>query len=106
VAVRIGLDDGAFVRARQEIAASHDGLRRGAMSLCRSAGELLEGWRGVAAGQYARAWEEWEQGTGRVLASLLDLTRAMDLARAELEASDDEAAGRAAYLRARLEARP
>ena len=83
-----------------------DGLRRGATTLARGAGDLFGGWRGVAAGQYARAWQEWEEGVDRVLLALLSLTGAMDVARAGLAASDEEAAGRASRLGGRLEEQP
>lgn len=103
MSVRIGLDGDAFGRARGEVVAAHHDLERGAASLWQGARDLLGGWRGVAAGQYARAWAEWEDGTARVLRSLLDLSGAMEVARGRLGGSDAEAAARASYLRSRLE---
>lgn len=105
VSVSMGLDDQAFGRARGEVMAAHDVLRRGASSLTRSARDLLgDGWRGVAAGQVARAWDEWEEGVQDILGSLIDLVAAMDTARGGLLSSDGEAAGRATAVRVRLDA--
>jgi uncharacterized protein YukE len=107
VTVQIDLQHSAFERARREVMEAHDGLRRGRDSLSRRAEGLLSGgWTGVAAGQYARAWSEWEHGAERVLGSLLHLSAAMETARARLSASDAEASARASYLEVRLQEQP
>jgi uncharacterized protein YukE len=99
----INLQDRAFDRARQDVVDSHDDLRRRRDALSQAArGLLADGWRGVAADQYAEAWDEWERGAELVLRGLVDLTAAMNVAHGELATSDAEAGLGAAYLRARL----
>jgi uncharacterized protein YukE len=103
VTAEINLQDDAFDRARQDVVETHDDVRRRRDALSQAArGLLADGWRGVAADQYADAWEEWERGAELVLRGLLDLTAAMNVAHGELSASDTQAGLGAAYLRARL----
>jgi hypothetical protein len=104
VTVQIEWHRPAFDRARRDVVAVHDELRRAQDVLAREAVELFaRGWRGPAAGQYEHAWHEWEHGVESVLGSLWGLVEAMDDATDGLVGADGAVAGQAGQLRQRLE---
>lgn len=93
----------ALAQARSEVVDIHDELAGVRSRLSRRAADLVaDGWQGPAAGQYARAWDDWEQASGDVLGALLALSTAMAVAYAELVAADTSVAAAASRLSARL----
>jgi uncharacterized protein YukE len=103
VTAEINVQDHAFERVSVDLVEAHDELLRGRDALVTAAQDLVaDGWRGVAADQYADAWDEWAAGADRVLRSLLDLTGAMRYAHGELSSADDDAGSTTTRLRSRL----
>jgi uncharacterized protein YukE len=103
VGVQIEWQRPAFEQARRDVMDTHDALRRTRATLARETAELfVGGWSGPAAGQYERAWSEWEHGVESVLGSLLGLVEAMDDATDRLVGADWSVAGQAGQLSRRL----
>jgi uncharacterized protein YukE len=98
------MEDPVFERARRQVVEAHDELERGRRALSSQARELFaDGWRGPAAGEYARAWAQWESGAGQLIGALPSLAAAMGAARVELVDADSAVAAQSSRLRARLE---
>ncbi|HEX3930885.1 MAG TPA: WXG100 family type VII secretion target [Nocardioides sp.] len=101
---RLAIDEPAFERARRDVVEAHDAVERGRRALSGQARELFaDGWRGPAAREYARAWEEWESGAGQMVGALLALSTAMAVAGAELVGADSAVAAQSGRLHARLD---
>ena len=63
---------------------------------------MLDGWRGDAADAFRGHWEDWRDGAEGVVAALGARLDAVDLACADLDASDAASAVSSSRLRGRL----
>ena len=102
----IALDAGAHARAQQLDSRIAGDLVDERNALDESVTSLLDAdWSGAAADQYRDAWASWREGADQVLTALHDIAGALGVARDDLVTSDDDAAGRATPLQARLQER-
>jgi uncharacterized protein YukE len=68
----------------------------------RTVAALLETWHGAAAAGFGERWEQWDEGAAAVMESLGASLAALDLARADVLATDARRGESAAVLAGRL----
>ena len=89
----MGVETSALVAVAGELDSVAQGLRSGVSSLDNEVSSLLgSGWSGEAASAYSGVWQEWHEGTQRVVEGLARMSALLQDAASRYSATDDSGA--------------